>query len=116
MDEHARHAERVGDEARVLAARAAEAAQRVLGDVVAALDRDVLDRVRHVRDGDLEETVGDLPRACARCPVARGDVGGERRELARARPSASSGWSPLRAEHAAGTAPDRACRPSRCSR
>ena len=37
MDEHARHAERVGDQARVLAAGAAEAAQRVLGDVVAAL-------------------------------------------------------------------------------
>ncbi len=37
MDEHARHAERVGDQAGVLAARAAEAAQRVFGDVVAAL-------------------------------------------------------------------------------
>ena len=37
MDEHARHAERVGDQAGVLPGRAAEAAQRVLGDVVAAL-------------------------------------------------------------------------------
>ena len=46
----------------MLAAGAAEAAQRVLGDVVAALDRDVLDRVRHVRDRDLQEAVGDLLR------------------------------------------------------
>ena len=37
MDEHARHAERIGHEAGVLAAGAAEAAQRVLGHVVAAL-------------------------------------------------------------------------------
>ncbi len=80
MQQHARHAERVGDEARVLAARAAEAAQRVLGDVVAALHRDVLDRIRHVRDGDLEESVRDfLGRVRAAGP--RGDVGGERREL-----------------------------------
>ena len=70
MDEHARHAQRVGDEARVLAAGAAEAAQRVLGDVVAALHRDVLDRVGHVLDRDLAGSRRRLPRACARTPVA----------------------------------------------
>jgi hypothetical protein len=81
MDEHARHAERVGDEAGVLPARAAEAAQRVLGDVVAALDADVLDRVRHVRDRDLEEPVGDRLGRAPRAGRAL-DLVGERLELA----------------------------------
>ena len=62
MDEDARHAERVGDEAGVLAAGAAEAAQRVLGDVVAALHRDVLDRVGHVLDRDRAGSRRRLPR------------------------------------------------------
>ncbi len=44
----------------MLAAGAAEAVERVLGDVETALDRDLLDRVRHVLDRDLEEAVGDL--------------------------------------------------------
>ena len=96
MDEHARHAERVGDEARVLAAGAAEAAQRVLGDVVAALHRDVLDRVRHVLDGDLEEAVGDLlgrralrrSRARSRAASARELARARRRRRAAASPSA----------------------------
>ena len=60
MDQHARHAERVGDQAGVLAARAAEAVERVAGDVIAALHRNFLDRVRHVLDRDLDEAVGDL--------------------------------------------------------
>ena len=81
MDEHARHAERVGDEARVLAARAAEAAQRVLGDVVAALHGDVLDRVGHVLDGDPAGSRRRSPRAVRDAPVCARDVVGERREL-----------------------------------
>ncbi len=60
MDEHARHRQRVGDEAGMLAGRAAEAAQRVAGDVVAALDGDLLDRVRHVAHRDLDEAFGDF--------------------------------------------------------
>ena len=36
--------------------------QRVAGDVVAALHRDLLDRVGHVLDRDLDEAVGDLFR------------------------------------------------------
>ncbi len=60
MDQHLGHAERVGDQAGVLAAGAAEAVQRIAGDVVAALHRDFLDRVRHVLDRDLDEAVGDL--------------------------------------------------------
>ncbi len=80
MQQHARHPERIGDEARVLAAGAAKTAQRVFGDVVAALHRNVLDRIRHVGDGDLEEPVGDLlGRARAADPC--GDLGRERREL-----------------------------------
>ena len=53
MDEDARHAERIGDEARVLAGGAAEAVERIARHVVAALHRDLLDRVRHVADRDL---------------------------------------------------------------
>src|SRR5579883_3278928 len=63
MDEHGRHAERVGDAAGMLAAGAAEAAQRVAGDVVAALNRDLLDGVGHVLDGDAQEAVGNLLEA-----------------------------------------------------
>ncbi len=65
MDVDALHAERVGDQAGMLPAGAAEAAQRVFGDVVAALDRDLLDGVRHVLDGDLEEALGDRDRRAA---------------------------------------------------
>ena len=36
MDQHALHAEGVGDEAGVLAARAAEAIERIAGDIVSA--------------------------------------------------------------------------------
>ena len=60
MDQHAGHAERVGNEASVLAASATETIERVARNVVTALHRDFLDRVRHVLDGDLDEAVGDL--------------------------------------------------------
>ena len=71
------HAEDVGDRTGVLAAGAAEANQRVAGDVAAALHRDLADRVRHIVDGDGEETVSDFFRRAA---VA--DLGGECREFA----------------------------------
>ena len=60
MDQHLGHAERVGDQAGVLAARAAEAVERIARDVIAALHGNLLDRVRHVLDRDLDEAVGDL--------------------------------------------------------
>ena len=63
MDQHRRHAERVGHQAGVLAAGAAEAVERVAGHVVAALHRDLLDRVGHVLDRDLEEARRDLDRS-----------------------------------------------------
>ena len=60
MDENALHPQRIGHHASVLARGSAEAAQRVLRDVVPALHGNVLDRVCHVFDGDLEESVGHL--------------------------------------------------------
>src|SRR6185312_11036861 len=71
-----------GDEAGMLAAGAAEAAQRVLRDVIAALDRDLLYGVGHVLDGDLEEALGDLGRRAAIAGGAR-DLLGECREFPR---------------------------------
>ncbi|GBD41956.1 hypothetical protein HRbin39_01343 [bacterium HR39] len=53
----------------VLGAGAAEADQRVAGDVDAALDGDLLDGVRHVVVGDLQAAPGDLLGAA-------GDAGG----------------------------------------
>ena len=70
MDHHLLHAERVGDEAGVLAAGAAEAGQHVAGHVVPARDRDRLDRVRHVGDGDRDQALGRRVRI-EPLPVAR---------------------------------------------
>ena len=60
VNEHTRHAERVGDQASVLAARASEAVERVARDVIAALHRNLLDRIGHVLDRDLDESVGNV--------------------------------------------------------
>ena len=57
------HPQGIGDVASVLPTRAAEATQRVLGDVVAALERDLLDGVSHVLNGDPAKTLGHLLRA-----------------------------------------------------
>ena len=59
----------------MLPARAAEAIERVACDVVAARDRNFLDRLRHFRDRDGDEAVGDL---LGPAPVA--DLRGQRRE------------------------------------
>ncbi len=53
-------AQGVGDGADVLPSGAAEAGERVAGDVVAPLDGDLLDGVRHVQHGDLQESRGHL--------------------------------------------------------
>ena len=50
----------VGDQACVLATGAAEAIERVAGDVIAALHGNLLDRVRHILDRDLDKSVGNL--------------------------------------------------------
>ena len=75
MDQHRRDRQRVGDVAGVLAAGAAEAVERVAGHVVAARDRDRLDRLGHLGDRDGQKAVGDRLRAP---PVA--DLARQRRE------------------------------------
>ncbi len=62
VDEDRLHAEFVGDEAGVLATGAAEALQGEARDVVPLLHRDLLDRIRHVGDGDMEKPLGDRSR------------------------------------------------------
>ena len=59
------HAEGVRDETGMLAARTAEAGERIGGDIVAAFDRDFLDGIRHVLDGNAEEALCDLFRGAA---------------------------------------------------
>ena len=82
MDEDGLHAELVGDQAGMLAAGAAEALQREAGGVVALLHRDLLDRIRHVGDRDLQETLRHLPRR-ARLAGGPRDLVGERGEFRR---------------------------------
>ena len=95
VDEHLGHAERVGDGAGVLAAGPAEHVQDVPCDVVAALHRDLLDRVGHVRHGDLDEARRHLlgtavvPGGCGDllaelCEQGFRDLGVERGVAARA--------------------------------
>ncbi len=98
MDEHTGHAQGVGDGASVLPAGPAEATKRVLRHVVAALDRDVLDRVRHVVDGDLQEALGDRFRSQSMSGPRR-DVGRQRRETL-PHDGIVEGQLALRAEHA----------------
>ncbi len=93
MDEHLGHAERIGDEASMLAAGAAEAVERVACHVVTALYRDFLDRVRHVLDRDFDEAVGDVFAGAA---VA--DLAGELRKT-RAHPLGVERQVLLRAEN-----------------
>ena len=60
MNINARHAQRIGDEAGMLSAGAAETGECVGGDVVAALHRNLLNGIGHVSDGNVNETLGDL--------------------------------------------------------
>jgi hypothetical protein len=60
MNQHAGHTERIGDQTSVLATGAAKAIERVARHIVAALHGDLLDRVGHVLDRNLDEAIGDL--------------------------------------------------------
>ena len=76
MDEHRLHAQRIGHQARVLSAGAAEALQGEACRVVPLLHRHLLDRIRHVGDRDLQETFRHLMRrallsGCLRDLLAR---------------------------------------------
>ena len=82
MQDDGFHAECVGNQAGVLAASAAEAVKRVLGDVVTALHGDLLDGIGHILHCDAKETVGDGVRARFRLAGGAGDLGGELGKLA----------------------------------
>ena len=71
MEQHRLDAERIRHQAGMLPAGAAERIERIVGDVIAALHRDVLDRIRHVLDRDVDEAVGDLFRRAAVAELAR---------------------------------------------
>ena len=88
MDEDPLHAQRIGDPAGMLAAGAAEAGERVAGDVMAAGDRDLADRGGHIVDRDVEEALGDLLEALGAAQRV-GDLLQPRARDA----SGSSGWS-----------------------
>src|SRR5436309_2153244 len=60
MNEHPGHAKRISHQTGVLATGAAKAIEHVASDVIAALDRDFLDRIGHVLDRDLDKSVGDF--------------------------------------------------------
>ncbi|MDR8763757.1 hypothetical protein FEP90_05478 [Burkholderia multivorans] len=98
MRGHLRHAERVGNAARMLAARAAERRQHIARHVVAALHRNLLDRVRHAADRNLEEAFRECLGRLA--PAGRRmDLVGERAEL-RDHAVAIERLVGMRAEHA----------------
>jgi len=82
MDHDRVDTERIGNLARMLSAGAAEARERELRDVVAALDRDVPDRVRHALDRDADRALCDALRAL-REAGRRLDLGRERGETRR---------------------------------
>ena len=71
MNQDALHAERVGDRARMLAARAAEAGERVTTDVMTSSNRDLPDRRCHVVDRNIEKSLGDLVEALGPAELAR---------------------------------------------
>ena len=56
MDKNPLHSQRIGDQTRMLPARTAKTLQRVLGDIVAALHRNFLDRIRHVFHSNAQKT------------------------------------------------------------
>ncbi len=80
MQQHAPDAERVGDQAGVLSAGAAEAVERVFGHVVTALHRDLLDRVRHILDRNAKKSGRNAFGGRRRFPLA-GDSSGQLIEL-----------------------------------
>ena len=59
MDKDLLHTQGIGHQAGVLPAGAAEAAQHIFRDVIAALDRDLFDRIGHVFNGDGQIAFGD---------------------------------------------------------
>jgi hypothetical protein len=94
VQEHRRHAQRIGHEAGVLPAGAAEAVERVFRHVIAALDGDLLDRVGHVLDGDAQEAFATS--SGVRGASRRRSRGQGREFLARRRRRRAAGRRPAR--------------------
>jgi hypothetical protein len=99
MQQHAADAEAPRQRARVLSTRAAEHHQRVVAHVVAARDRDLADRLGHVRVRDLDEPDAICSRCTPRAQPRRERVERaldrrprerERKRSSTSRPSASS--------------------------
>ena len=89
VQEDRRHAQRIGHAAGMLPPRPAEAAERILRHVMAALDGDLLDGIGHILHGDGEKALGDLLGRAALAELA-----GQRLEFSRT-VAASMGWSAL---------------------
>ena len=88
------HAQRIGNQAGMLAAGTAKALKGIAGHVVAALDGDLLDRVRHVLDRDAQEILRPSPRALrGASPVAAAISRGQLLRTSSRTMSGSSGWS-----------------------
>ena len=62
MDHHRPDPQRVRHQAGMLPARAAETLQHIAGDIMPPRDRDLLDRIGHIVDGDADEALGNLAR------------------------------------------------------
>ena len=62
MYQHRVHAQHIGNQAGMLPAGAAKALQRIVGHVITALHRDLLDGIGHVLDSNAQEAVGKLFR------------------------------------------------------
>ena len=58
----------------MLSSCSAEAVQRVASDVIAALDADFLNRIRHVLDRDTQEPFGGILGGLRRCVCLLGNL------------------------------------------
>ena len=75
MQQHGIHAQFLGDRAGVLAARAAERTKGKIRRVLASLDRDLLDRRRHLVDRYAQKALGNFLNAHAPAAILQQIVG-----------------------------------------
>ena len=54
------HSQNISDQTGMLSAGAAKTLQRIIGHIIATLHRNLLDRIRHVLDGDPQKAIGNL--------------------------------------------------------
>ena len=59
----------------MLSAGAAKTLQRIIGHIIATLHRNLLDRIRHVLDGDPEKAIGNLFSAAGNAGCRRDLIG-----------------------------------------